>query len=95
MAKYERVEERKQHKARLDNTAEEAEEKIGHLTANLREELEMLRIEAGIADSLEKVEQGKFWAEIEKGFGCGAIEVAGKELDGIEPAIHKLDLKIS
>jgi hypothetical protein len=95
MTKYERVDERKQHKTRLEKTAEEAEDEIEQVTANLFEGLETLRTGAGIADPLEKMAPDKFWAEIEKGFGCGTLEGAEKELDAIEPAIHKLDLKIS
>jgi hypothetical protein len=93
--KNERTAERKHHKARLEKTAEETTDEIDELTAILFEELEELRKGAGIADPLEKVEPGKFWAEIEKGFGCGALEDAEKELDGIEPTIQKLDMKIS
>ena len=93
--KNERMAERKHHKTRLERTAEEAEDEIDQLTTSLFEELEALKTGAGIVDSLEKMEPGKFWAHIEKGFGCGALEDAGKELDGIEPTVHSLNMKIS
>jgi hypothetical protein len=93
--KKERISERKHHKTRLEQTAEEAEDEIDQLTTSLFEELEELRTGAGIVDPLEKMEPDKFWAEIEKGFGFGALEDAVKDLDGIEPAIHGLNMKIS
>jgi hypothetical protein len=89
-----RTAERKHHNTRLEQTAEETEAEIDGLTAMLFEELEKLRTKAGIVDPLEKIEPEKFWAEIAKGFGCGALEDAEKQLDTIEPMIQKLDMKI-
>lgn len=91
---FERSAQLKHHIARLEMTAEERMVEMDELTAILFEELEKLRAAAGIADPLENMEPDKFWANIEEGFGCGALVDAGKQLDDIEQMVQKLDLNI-